>query len=454
MASTSNAVMQSEQHKSLIDQFCAVTGADDEKAKKMLDVCHWNLEMAINMHVDSPYYERAVDPIPPTDVFDPPCGDEMIRPPIPQTRAVLVEEDLTFNYGSRGMKRRPHSVFDGFRDFKTEAELQEQRVLEDNNEQLKKRRTLEDLFRPPLDIMHRGNFSTARETGNASNRWLMVNIQDSQEFSCQVLNRDVWSNNDVKSLISKHFIFWQVYNDSIDGEKYMQFYKPVEFPYIAVLDPRTGEKLIEWHDVNSNNMCDLIQSFLKEHRTPDGSSTTSGKEFGTKFSLLDQSEEEQLKAAIEASVKESNNVNVEDDSDLETFDSDSESAGGKVSATGNISTHSDHSNDAIDVVGLSENNEQTSEGMKTWKEFLGNEDDPKSDLVLRLPDGKREQITWPCTTKLKSLLLYLGEIGYNPEKYELVTNYPRRNLCQLDLFKSLKDVDLFPREMIIVQLKT
>lgn len=38
----------------------------------------------------------------------------------------------------------------------------------------------------------------------------MVNVQDSREFSCQVLNRDVWSNQAVKTIVSEHFIFWQV----------------------------------------------------------------------------------------------------------------------------------------------------------------------------------------------------------------------------------------------------
>jgi len=38
----------------------------------------------------------------------------------------------------------------------------------------------------------------------------MVNIQNVQEFKCQVLNRDIWSNATVKALVKKHFIFWQV----------------------------------------------------------------------------------------------------------------------------------------------------------------------------------------------------------------------------------------------------
>ena len=58
----------------------------------------------------------------------------------------------------------------------------------------------------------------AREAGTSQNKWLMVNIQNVQEFKCQVLNRDIWSNATVKTLVKKHFIFWQVgsgnvYND-------------------------------------------------------------------------------------------------------------------------------------------------------------------------------------------------------------------------------------------------
>lgn len=41
-------------------------------------------------------------------------------------------------------------------------------------------------------------------------KWLLVNIQDSVEFGAHQLNRDTWSNKDVKSLITSSFIFWQV----------------------------------------------------------------------------------------------------------------------------------------------------------------------------------------------------------------------------------------------------
>lgn len=53
-------------------------------------------------------------------------------------------------------------------------------------------------------------FGQAKESGQLQNKWLMVNIQNVQDFACQCLNRDVWSNEAVKTIIREHFIFWQV----------------------------------------------------------------------------------------------------------------------------------------------------------------------------------------------------------------------------------------------------
>ena len=50
----------------------------------------------------------------------------------------------------------------------------------------------------------------AREAGRLSNRWLLVNVQNTQEFQCQMLNRDVWSNIGVKEIVRDGFILWQV----------------------------------------------------------------------------------------------------------------------------------------------------------------------------------------------------------------------------------------------------
>ena len=36
-------------------------------------------------------------------------------------------------------------------------------------------------------------------------------------------------------------LYYQVYHDSEEGKKFVQFYKVEEFPYISIVDPITGE---------------------------------------------------------------------------------------------------------------------------------------------------------------------------------------------------------------------
>jgi len=41
-------------------------------------------------------------------------------------------------------------------------------------------------------------------------KWIMVNIMNSQEFACQILNRDLWSDSEVQKTIRENFFFLQV----------------------------------------------------------------------------------------------------------------------------------------------------------------------------------------------------------------------------------------------------
>lgn len=86
--------------------------------------------------------------------------------------------------------------------------------------QLCKSKRLEDLFRPPCGILFLGSFMEAREHAKSLNRWLLVNIQNPQEFSCQILNRDVWSNQQIQEIVKDHFVLWQV---SISKYVYLRF---------------------------------------------------------------------------------------------------------------------------------------------------------------------------------------------------------------------------------------
>lgn len=105
---------------------------------------------------------------------------------------------------------------------------------------------LSELFRPPVDITFCGSFQAARDYAKEQNKWLIVNVQDMSDFNCQVLNRDIWSSDKLRAVIKKYFVFWQVAIDNTDGHRFQVFYGIQVFPYVGVIDPRTGEEKLSY----------------------------------------------------------------------------------------------------------------------------------------------------------------------------------------------------------------
>eukprot|EP00013_Stygamoeba_regulata_P003137 CAMPEP_0177644080 /NCGR_PEP_ID=MMETSP0447-20121125/8489_1 /TAXON_ID=0 /ORGANISM="Stygamoeba regulata, Strain BSH-02190019" /LENGTH=278 /DNA_ID=CAMNT_0019146401 /DNA_START=141 /DNA_END=974 /DNA_ORIENTATION=+ len=128
---------------------------------------------------------------------------------------------------------------------------------------------LSDLFKPPLDLVFKGDFIQAREEACKKSKWLIVNLQDTEQFLCQMLNRDTWSCEALKDLIREKFIFWQVYKRSSGCDwflgKYMSGQCPV-FPYVCIIDPRTGARLTTWSSfITPEEMITKLTHFTDEH---------------------------------------------------------------------------------------------------------------------------------------------------------------------------------------------
>lgn len=119
---------------------------------------------------------------------------------------------------------------------------------------------LSDLYRPPVDISFCGSFQAARDYAKDQNRWLIVNVQDNSDFNCQVLNRDIWSNERLREIMKRFFVFWQVAIDNSDGHRYQVFYGIDVFPYIGIIDPRTGEEKFSY----KNGFKRTVSEFLHE----------------------------------------------------------------------------------------------------------------------------------------------------------------------------------------------
>ncbi|XP_054167224.1 UBX domain-containing protein 7-like [Oppia nitens] len=484
-----NQQMSESSMSSAIDQFCSFTGSTESVARTALESCNWNIDLAVNMFIDQNDGQNAVVANNDTnhvstassmDTSNPLSynTEDDVRPPIPPVRQVLVEDFPTASYSHPLRRGGANSVFDAFRDFEQEARWHEQQMDSESssnsstNPTTNKRKTLEDLFRPPLDLMCRGTVEHAKDEGRRLNKWLMINIQNYQEFSCQVLNRDVWSNTAVKDIITEHFIFWQTYHDSSEGQRFMQFYKVKNFPYVAIIDPRTGEELRSWTAIEPVSFCDLVTEFLHDMPSPYGSSNANElinhRKSSPEKALYEESEEMQLKAAIEASLTDASHQttnNDNDDSDCETFDSDNEDntkLSNKVSnlshKTKEMTSFSNVKPSTSVVMPSASVVKQENIEIEDYHKYLGPENGSKFEFVVRYPDGNRENITFPSDSRIKALFIYLSSKGYNMNDFDLITNFPKRNLKEYFTNESdvitLESAGIHSRDTLYVQHKT
>ncbi|XP_057497072.1 plant UBX domain-containing protein 7-like isoform X3 [Actinidia eriantha] len=175
-----------------------------------------------------------------------------VRAPIPVKREVLY--DSAIHYGSRMgyPSHEAHSVVP-FRNFNEEMKRpgiwesdQGATSMADNA-----RDNLASLYRPPFALMHNGPFEKAKDSAKFQDKWFLVNVQSTTEFSSHMLNRDTWSNEAVAQTITSNFIFWQVNDDTEEGRKVCTYYRLDSIPVVLVIDPITGQKMRSW--------CGMIQ---------------------------------------------------------------------------------------------------------------------------------------------------------------------------------------------------
>lgn len=85
------------------------------------------------------------------------------------------------------------------------------------------------------------------QKGKEEGKYVLVNIQKKEEFLSHILNRDVWRDDFVDSLVRASFIFWQKDDKSAQGEQFLGYYKDfTPLPHIGVIDPRTNRAMKRW----------------------------------------------------------------------------------------------------------------------------------------------------------------------------------------------------------------
>lgn len=264
--------------------------------------------------------------------------------------------------------------------------------------------------------------------------------------------------------------------------------------------------MVEWSQLDASSFLDQVTGFLSEHGQLDGQSSQPPAKRARSESLIDASEDSQLEAAIRASLQETHYESAQDkaesrsddDSDAEPF-SDSEGLisvdGSDNEVYGQVSkevapptaqptrpdspahhrksphkelgcrkeeskkNHMEPAGHSHRQTGQTESEQHLGENHRSIQPSepagtsTAEQDDngPKARLMLRYPDGQREQIALSAKAKLLALVKHVQSKGFPNERFELVTNFPRRRLTHLDYDITLQEAGLCPQETVFVQ---
>lgn len=61
----------------------------------------------------------------------------------------------------------------------------------------------------------------------------------------------------------------QVLSDTTDGKRYIDFYNVSEYPYLAVVDPRTGECMRTYKNITIDSLSAGLNDILSNHASPE-----------------------------------------------------------------------------------------------------------------------------------------------------------------------------------------
>ncbi|KAL0005046.1 hypothetical protein SO802_012607 [Lithocarpus litseifolius] len=339
-------VLSSTDKQSMVSSFLEIAvGQTADTAKQFLQATSWKLEEAIQLFfvgneggpVVAPSQSPAAENVNTladqntgnlerdigTENVGENDGDE-VRPPLPVIRQALYDDAMLYGASRIGYPSREPSSLIAFRNF--DEEMKRPGVWESDqgasSTTESHRDNLASLYRPPYHLMLHGSFEKAKDAASVQDKWLLVNLQSTKEFTSHMLNRDTWANEAVSQTISTNFIFWQVYDDTTEGRKVCTYYKLDSIPVVLVIDPITGQKMRSWCGmVQPERLLEDLLPFMdggpKDHhitlsnKRPRESSSTPPQRSKDETNEEDEEVQRALPASMEG-VKDSSEITAKD----------------------------------------------------------------------------------------------------------------------------------------------
>lgn len=294
---------------------------------------------------------------------------------------------------------------------------------------------LSDMFSPPDHIIFKeGGFDGARNMAKDNKRWLLVNLQRDSEFSCHALNRDVWRDELVENLIREGFIFWQAMDISPEGQVYAQRYHVLDYPHVAIIDPRTRRLMWKkegWtmqNPLTSELFAETAMDFCSRHsfaKPPQAPRPSSGPTRPSKRPMHEMSEDEQLQAAMRASLQEaSGDQDNDDDSEVKMEEDEDDDVEYLGTNEGDFKPQAE------------EKPEEPEEKEPSFLETLiavplGDEPSKGARIQFRMPDGKRTIRKFDASLAVKTIYAFVAqtvEEAKGGKEFFLMAGYPPKDL--------------------------
>ncbi|KAG6759445.1 hypothetical protein POTOM_035923 [Populus tomentosa] len=364
-------MLSENDEQSMVSSFLEIAaGQTAETARQFLQATSWKLEDAIQLFYvgnEGGAVASASHP-PPTEtwpeVLERHVGQsdgEEVRAPLPVVRDTLYDDAMLYGASRTGYPPHEASSLIAFRNF--DEEMKHPGVWESDQGSTSttdnSRDNLASLYRPPFHLMFHGSFekvkglslslllhdlrisydfvathaaakprgrpvcsedcvgsaiAVAKGAASVQDKWLLVNLQSTKEFSSHMLNRDTWANEAVAQTISTNFIFWQVYDDTSEGRKVCTYYKLDSIPVVLIIDPITGQKMHSWVGmVQPESLLEDLVPFMDggprdhhktlSHKRQRGSTLTPPKSKALVSAYETKEEDEEVLRALAASME-------------------------------------------------------------------------------------------------------------------------------------------------------
>lgn len=438
----------------LVSQFLMFTGSDDTaKAISYLEMSAGDLERAVSLFMDHTQGGGATASAGPMDQIRAPDATQTMRlmDDIGPMGAMGAMPYMPFDHMMQ--ERLQHSAFASpilnVRDAVNAAaaadsddEIKEASDDDDSNAEEKKHMArLADMFAPPEHLIYKeGGFEGARTMAKDSKRWLLVNLQKDSEFACHALNRDVWRDELVENLIREGFIFWQSFDVAPEGEVYAQRYHVHDYPHVGIIDPRTRrlmwkkEGWTQQNPMTAETFAEMAMDFCSRHsfdKPPQAPRPPGAAARPTKRPMHEMSEDEQVQAAMRASLKVGSGAG--DDEVDEENDEDY------------VMEEEEEEYDDVEYVGSTTDADSKPKAQEEEKPKepslldqlldmnLGDEPANGARIQIRMPDGKRTVRKFDPSQPVKTIYAFIAQTNEDTKggkEFVLMAGFPPKDLLE------------------------